>query len=115
MFVFKLKKKDLHISKFFAVAMLWVFAVALTPWSIFHHHETVNEPVEKHCTHQFHVKTSTETCLMCAAHFEKHYFISNNAYVTYLNVQFVFKTQQAVSSAYAQLISTSLRGPPSFT
>lgn len=95
--------------------MLWVFAIALTPWSAFHHHQTVNEPVEKHCTHKFHVKTSQEVCLVCSAHFEKHYILSETLYTTYLNSQLLFKSNLVLPSAYTELIFTSLRGPPALS
>ena len=95
--------------------MLWVFALALTPWSAFHHHNQVNESIEKHCTHNFHVKTSQENCLICSAHFEKHYVISGTIFTTCLHSKLVFKNRSVVSGTYAQLISTALRGPPSFS
>ena len=109
----KLKIKCLHINQILTVMMLWVFSLAITPWSALHHHAIVNEgPVEKHCTHKFHVKASQESCLICKAHFEKNYTISDQLIVTYLESYLLKREVLAPSSAYSALISTSLRGPP---
>ncbi|MEE1946201.1 hypothetical protein VRU48_13845 [Pedobacter sp. KR3-3] len=96
--------------------MLWVFSLAITPWSALHHHEQAPEvAVEKHCTHKVHVKTQQETCLICAAHFEKNYTTTENTYITYLSSKLMSKNISSVSSSYAELIATSLRGPPAFS
>lgn len=96
--------------------MLWVFSLAITPWSALHHHEQVPEvAVEKHCTHKFHLKTQQETCLICAAHFEKNYTTSEHSYITYLSSELIPENILSISSSYAALIATSLRGPPSFS
>lgn len=113
--ILNLKNKSLHIDRLFATVMLWVFAIALTPWAALHQHKQVNESVEKHCTHKFHVKTSKDNCLICSAHFEKHYVFTESIFTTYLHSKVVFKHKLLISGAYAQLISTALRGPPSFS
>lgn len=96
--------------------MLWVFSLAITPWGALHHHEEVsNSVVEKNCTHKLHLKTEKETCLICKAHFEKNYTVSNASFVTYLTSKALSNEVSVVSSSYTHLISTSLRGPPSFS
>jgi len=93
--------------------MLWVFSLAITPWSALHHHAESNEgAVEKHCTHKLHLKTSQENCLICKAHFEKNYTISDQLTVTHLQISLIQRLVLNPSSAYTELISTSLRGPP---
>ncbi len=93
--------------------MLWVFSLAITPWSALHHHANTDEgPVEKHCTHKLHIKASQESCLICKAHFEKNYTVSDQLTVTYLAQVLVMSVVLTPSSAYTALISTSLRGPP---
>ena len=96
--------------------MLGVFGIAITPWSTFHHHEPIVEtPAEKNCTHKFHVKTQQDTCLLCAAHFEKNYTAHSLSFQTYLQSEPITKIDFVVGSAFTALISTSLRGPPSFS
>jgi hypothetical protein len=96
--------------------MLGVFSIAITPWAAFHNHEAlVNVPKEKHCTHQFHVKQQENTCLICAAHFEKSYTTSSHSYVIFLYSKLITIETPSASSSFAALISTSLRGPPSFS
>jgi len=93
--------------------MLWVFSLAIIPWGALHHHEEVaNSVVEKNCTHKLHLKTEKETCLICKAHFEKNYTVSEQLTTTYLTSSLVKRVVLAPSSAYTALISTSLRGPP---
>ncbi|MEJ5993568.1 hypothetical protein WG904_03980 [Pedobacter sp. Du54] len=95
--------------------MLWVFSLAITPWSAFHHHAIVQEgPVEKHCTHKLHLKTAQENCFICKAHFEKNYTVSDLLAISYLESALVKRVVLAPSSSYTPLISTSLRGPPFF-
>ncbi|WP_131551340.1 hypothetical protein [Pedobacter frigiditerrae] len=96
--------------------MLWVFSLAITPWSALHHHaEVATSSVEKNCTHKVHVKTNADTCLICKAHFEKNYTISSATFITYLNSKLMSKNIPIVTSSYTELISTSLRGPPVFS
>ena len=96
--------------------MLWVFSLAITPWSALHHHpEVASDVVEKNCTHKVHVKTSADNCLICKAHFEKNYTISSASFITYLNSKLLTKNMPIVISSYTALISTSLRGPPVFS
>lgn len=93
--------------------MLWVFSLAITPWSVLHHHkEVASINAEKHCTHKFHVKTTEDTCLICKAHFEKNYTVATTSHVTYLTSKLLAKNHPIVTSSYVALISTSLRGPP---
>ncbi|SFH28983.1 hypothetical protein SAMN04489864_10874 [Pedobacter insulae] len=93
--------------------MLWVFSLAITPWSAMHSHEEVRvEPVEKHCTHKFHFKTQQENCLICKAHFEKNYTASAKIKVIPLQSEDVITSVVVYTNAYSALISTSLRGPP---
>lgn len=93
--------------------MLWVFSLAIIPWSSLHHHEAVpTVAAEKHCTHQLHLKAQKDTCLICAAHFEKNYTLAQPVYTAYLESTLVVRNVEAVSSSYTALIATSLRGPP---
>lgn len=95
--------------------MLWVFSLASTPWNSLHHHKEEATTVEKHCTHKLHLKAEQDHCLICKAHFEKNYTVSVSSYVTYLTSQLLEKNSPIVTSSYSELISTSLRGPPSFS
>ena len=65
--------------------MLWVFSLAITPWSSLHHHKELATTVEKNCTHKLHVKSDQDHCLICKAHFEKNYTVSVSSHATYLN------------------------------
>lgn len=111
----KLKKRRLHIHRILTVVMLWVFSLAITPWGALHHHETEHVAVEKNCTHKLHIKTQQDTCLICAAHFEKNYTVTNYTYATYLNGKQLIKNNAIVIGSYTELISTALRGPPAFS
>ena len=112
-FVLKLKNRQLHIKQILTFVLLWVFSLAITPWGSLHHHEEIQASVaEKHCTHKLHLKTEQETCLICKAHFEKNYILSESVFVTYLKIRVLALPTADVTSAYAALISTSLRGPP---
>jgi len=114
-FALQLKTKQQHIKQFLTLVMLWVFSLAITPWSALHHHEDLPEvAAEQHCTHKFHVKNSQENCLICAAHFEKNYVQTNNTFRFYVKTQLLVKPVSIVKSTYTALISTSLRGPPAF-
>lgn len=108
-----MKIKRLHINQILTVMMLWVFSLAITPWAALHHHDDAHvEPVEKHCTHKFHLKASQADCLICKAHFEKNYTVSNPLGIAYLESVLVKRIVLIPLSAYSALISTSLRGPP---
>jgi hypothetical protein len=94
--------------------LLGVFTMAITPWSTLHHHEKeAVSAAENNCTHRFHVKTQQDTCLICAAHFEKNYTAQVTSHVVYLSSSPIAKLNPVLSSAFIALISTSLRGPPS--
>ena len=109
----KLKIKRSHINQILTVMMLWVFSLAITPWNALHHHAHSHEgSVEKHCTHKLHLKTSQENCLICKAHFEKNYTLSEQLAVMHLEVALIKRVTLSPCSAYIALISTSLRGPP---
>lgn len=96
--------------------LLWVFSLAITPWSSLHRHEELTTSVvEKNCTHKLHLKTEQDTCLICKAHFEKNYTLNKATFITYLGSKLLAKNNPIVTSSYAALISTSLRGPPSFS
>lgn len=114
-FASELKKRRLHIQQILTLALLWVFALAITPWSSLHHHEEQIVVVEKHCTHHLHLKTTQETCLICKAHFEKKFIGTEVFTVTYLESKVFRSTTLNITSSYAELISTSLRGPPVFS
>lgn len=114
-FASELKKRRSHIQQILTLALLWVFALAITPWSSLHHHEEQTVVVEKHCTHHLHLKTTQETCLICKAHFEKNYIISTAIFVTYLEAKVFHFQSSNITNSYAKLISTSLRGPPVFS
>lgn len=111
-----MKTKRLHIHRILGIVMLWVFSLAITPWSALHHHEEIiTAASEKNCTHKVHVKTQQETCLICAAHFEKNYTVAKFSFITYLSSKLLTKDKDMVSSSYVELIATSLRGPPAFS
>lgn len=114
-FASELKKRRLHIQQILTYALLWVFTLAITPWSSLHHHEEQVTVVEKHCTHHLHLKTTQETCLICKAHFEKKFVVSKAFTITYLESEVFHSATLNVTSSYAELISTSLRGPPVFS
>ena len=115
-FVAQLKNKRSHISRIIAVFLLWVFAIALTPWSSIHHHddEVVEHCAEnaKMCMHKVHIGTAQHNCLVCSAHFEKDLHINAVKYKVNLESKGVIKNFSLISASYVSLISTSLRGPP---
>jgi hypothetical protein len=112
----KLKKRRLHIHRILTVVMLWVFSLAITPWGALHHHEEVaSVAVEKNCTHKVHIKAQQDTCLICAAHFEKNYTNVTYSYATYLSGKRIVKNNPLVVGSYTELIATALRGPPAFS
>lgn len=115
----KLRKKALHIQKVISVVLLMVFAIALTPFSVLHHHEEAPACSEdtslshvKACGHKFHVTTHEDHCLVCEAHFEKNYTTAATHFDVYLVYKPVAKYDRTTSASYTQLIGTALRGPP---
>lgn len=114
-FVAQLKNRRLHINQILGFFLLWVFAIALTPWSSLHHHEEEQEYCVKdgkNCMHKVHIGNETHNCLICSAHFEKDYHNSTVSYNITLESKIVLESTLSVSAAYTALISTSLRGPP---
>jgi hypothetical protein len=115
----KLRKKVLHIQKVISVVLLMVFAIALTPFSVLHHHDEAPDCLEgtalshvKTCGHKFHIGTHEDHCLVCEAHFEKNYTTTTTHYQVYLEYKLVSKYYRTTAAAYTQLIGTALRGPP---
>ncbi|RZK40834.1 MAG: hypothetical protein EOO90_13505 [Pedobacter sp.] len=96
-----------------ALVMLWVFSFAITPWNVVHDHSSVAEvAIEKNCTHQFHIKTQHETCLVCKAHFEKNYELPDLIAIPSV-AQFAQNVvTYDVFHITLDVISSSLRGPP---
>ncbi|PTS92623.1 hypothetical protein DBR11_26645 [Pedobacter sp. HMWF019] len=109
----KLRKQRLHINRILSALMLMVFSIALTPWSALHHHEEdLHLTKEKNCTHKLHLSTHSETCLICAAHFEKDFVATTSHFQVFLTLKSLLKTAPLISSSYTELIDSSLRGPP---
>ncbi|WP_320462494.1 hypothetical protein [Pedobacter sp. CFBP9032] len=93
--------------------MLFAFAIALTPWSVLHHHQKIPIPKkEVNCHHVTHVEAHGDTCLICNASFEKNYVQTHNVYRIFLSVTISSQKESTLKSSYAKLLSTSLRGPP---
>ena len=95
--------------------MLWVFAIALTPFGVFHHHdhhEVKCSSHEQHCAHKLHIGSQTEHCLICEAHFEKDYTTGQHHFQVYLLSKPVRKLYRVASNSYTRLINLALRGPP---
>ena len=94
--------------------MLLVFSIALTPWSAIHHHQEVETHTvkEDHCTHKLHLSKHVETCLVCEAHFIKDFITTTTAIQLFSTVAYYIKTPVQLSSSYAMLLKTALRGPP---
>lgn len=93
--------------------MLWVFAIALTPWSVLHdHEEEIHHDQEKICTHKLHISSRSETCLICAAHFEKDFIHTATTFRVFRTIKALSKVDPLISSSYTELIDSSLRGPP---
>ncbi|WP_143166819.1 hypothetical protein [Pedobacter caeni] len=109
-----MKKSRQHINQILSIALLWVFAIALTPFSALHHHD--DEPRclkhEKTCSHKLHVRSHTDTCLVCAAHFEKNYLHEYTHFQVYLEIGPVSELYAILTGSYTELIGSSLRGPP---
>ena len=110
----QVNQKRKHIDRMLATAMLWVFFLALTPWASFHHHQQINYQCngETVCSHKQHISSHAEQCLVCAAHFEKTYTISQTFLSFYESPGIYIKNQPVEAGLYSELISTSLRGPP---
>ncbi len=95
--------------------LLWVFALALVPWSTLHHHEEQEEyciQKGKVCMHKSHIGNEGHNCLVCSAHFEKDYYIQDFVYQPSLESKPLIKNQPLISASYTALIRLSLRGPP---
>jgi len=93
--------------------MLLVFSIALTPWSALHQHpEEVHHDLEKVCTHKLHLSSHSDTCLICAAHFEKDFIHDATTFRVFLLVKPLAKINPLIGGSYTELIETSLRGPP---
>ncbi len=95
--------------------LLWVFAIALTPWSALHHHEEQQDYCAKNgkeCMHKFHVGKEKHNCLICSAHFEKDYYTDAVPYQAKLQSKAIVKNYTLTGGCYTELIGTSLRGPP---
>lgn len=111
-----MQAKNRHFLKnVFAVIILGVFSLAITPWSALHHHEEITPVHEQNCKHTVHVKTATEHCLICKAHFEKNYTTSYNSYSIYLKSDLILRDYPVVASSFTEIIASCLRGPPSFS
>ncbi len=113
--LFDLRKKHLYIHRVCSILLLWVFAIAITPFSVFHNHQHEERECvvhEKSCTHQLHVGSHTEQCLVCAAHFEKNYTTSIQHFQVYLENRTVIRYYATASGFYTKLVGLALRGPP---
>lgn len=106
-------KKRQFLKQLFAVIILAIFSLAITPWGALHHHESESIVHEKNCTHTVHVKTSTETCLICKAHFEKSFTADFQNYLAYLKSNQVKTVFPLVGNSFTEIIASCLRGPPS--
>ncbi|MET3112779.1 hypothetical protein AAKU52_000497 [Pedobacter sp. CG_S7] len=109
-----LKNRRNHIKSILSAILLLVFSIALTPWSALHHHpEVVYHPEkEKICTHKLHISSHVDTCLVCAAHFEKNYVNASATFQVFLSIQLWVKETPILRSSSVALFSTSVRGPP---
>jgi hypothetical protein len=101
-----------NIKKYLSVIMLVVFAIALTPWSVLHHHEEIPIKKEVNCKHLTHVEAHGDNCLICNASFEKNYVQVHHIYRIFLSARIFNRTEPTLKSAYVALKRTSLRGPP---
>jgi hypothetical protein len=110
-----LKKKHQHIHRYLSILLLWVFAIALTPFSAFHNHkheETSCAGHQKTCNHKLHVSNHSDDCLVCKAHFEKNYLKEQQYFPTYRAYTHARPYYTILSGTYVELIRRSLRGPP---
>ena len=112
----KLRAIIRHINQILATVMLVVFAIALTPFSIFHNHHSANtnscNKTEVKCLHKQHFVNHSENCLVCSMHFEKTYTINHFSSLVFLKDTKVASYFFEVSGSYTKLLGTSLRGPP---
>ena len=108
-------KKRHFLKQFSAVIILAIFSLAITPWGALHHHESETIVHEKHCTHTVHVKTSSETCLICKAHFEKNFTVGFQNQLVYLKASPIQTNYPLVGNSFTDIIASCLRGPPSFS
>lgn len=93
--------------------MLVVFAIALTPWSLIHHHDKLPPIVkEVNCKHLSHVEAHADNCLICNAGFEKNYVQAHHIYKIFLSVKIFGQADPVLSSFYTEIKRTCLRGPP---
>ncbi len=106
-------KKRHFLKQFSAVVILAIFSLAITPWGALHHHESESIVHEKNCTHTVHVKTTTEHCLICKAHFEKNFTADFKTYLVYLKSNRVKAIYPLVGNSFTEVIASCLRGPPS--
>mgnify|MGYP003587728219 CR=1 FL=1 len=106
-------KKRHFLKQISAIVILAIFSLAITPWSALHHHEETTTVHEKNCTHTVHVKTSSENCLVCKAHFEKNFVSDFHNYVVYLKANIVENVFSLVGNPFTDIIASCLRGPPS--
>jgi hypothetical protein len=114
-FTVLLKNKRLHINRILASLLLFIFAIALTPWSSLHHHEEEDmHGLEntKTCMHKVHIGIERHNCLICSAHFAKDVITPEIQFVTFHESKTVIRNFNVISTTYVALISTSLRGPP---
>ncbi len=113
-FLPQVKKRRIYINRLVSALLLLVFSIALTPWSSLHHHAEVDlHPVhEEICTHKLHISSHTDSCLVCAAHFEKNYVNVTATFQVFLSVSLWIKKTSVLSNTSIALFSTHLRGPP---
>lgn len=108
-----MQAKNRHfIKQILSVVILSIFSLAITPWGALHHHESETIVHEKNCTHTVHVKTSTENCLVCKAHFEKNFVADFHNYVVYLKANIVENVFSLAGNSFTEIIASCLRGPP---
>ncbi|MGA9648078.1 hypothetical protein [Pedobacter sp.] len=108
-----MKKHRQNINRLCSALMLMVFAIALTPWNLLHHHQPV--PVitkEVNCKHLSHVQAHADNCLICNAGFEKNYVQTHHLYKIYLSAKTFSQVRPVLKSFYTEIKRTSLRGPP---
>jgi len=114
-FATQLKHQRKYIGQMIGMMLLWVFAIALVPWSSLHHHEEVEKYCDKKgkmCLHRVHVGTERHNCLICFAHFEKDYTVTNATISLIVVSKLLTKSFSVLTDSYTALIGTSLRGPP---
>ncbi|WP_196859442.1 hypothetical protein [Pedobacter sp. CAN_A7] len=109
--------KNKHISRCLSVLLLLVFTIALTPWNALHHHPevVVHQEVEKSCTHELHLSSHVDSCLVCEAHFVKDFVNSTATFQVFISTTSCLIVNPSLRSSYTELVHTSLRGPPAAT